>query len=190
MIDQLMSPKQASDFLSVKANALKKYALLLEKNGYNVSRNELNYRMYNGQDIAMIRAMLILNRVKSVQLEDAASIVTSSDTNIADILAMDDTHTDVHNDGHTDVLAVTQSQVPAVPTHVADLITSLQKELQVRDTLYTDFMAAIDDKLSEQTTMIQQLSEQNESLLARLEEMERKQESDNRKSLWAKLFGK
>lgn len=190
MIDQLMSPKQAADFLSVKANALKKYALLLEKNGYSVSRNELNYRMYSGQDIAMIRAMLILNRLKSVQLEDAASIVTSSDTNIANILAMDDTHSDVHNDGQTDVLPVTQSQVPTVPTHVTELITSLQLELQARDALHNEFMAAIDDKLAEQTTMIQQLSEQNESLLAKLEEMERRQESDNRKSLWAKLFGK
>lgn len=186
MVDQLMSPKQAADFLSVKTNVLKKYALLLEKNGYNVSRNELNYRMYSGQDIAMIQALLILNRLKSVQLEDAASIVTSSDTNIADILAMDDTH----NDSQADVLAVTQSQMPAIPTQVTDLIASLQSELQARDALHTQFMASIDDKLSEQSTMIEQLLEQNNSLHARLEAMERKQESDNRKSFLAKLFGK
>lgn len=190
MIDQLMSPKQAADFLSVKANALKKYALLLEKNGYNVSRNELNYRMYSGQDIAMIRAMLILNRLKSIQLEDAASIVTSSDTKIADILAMDDTHSDVHNDAQTDVLPVTQSQVPSVSIHVTDLITSLQSELQSRDALHTEFMVAIDDRLNEQKALNEKLLAQNEVLLGKLEELERKQEEESKRSLWSKLFGK
>lgn len=45
MSNQLMSPKQASSFLNITTSALKKYAMLLEANGYAVSRNELNYRI-------------------------------------------------------------------------------------------------------------------------------------------------
>lgn len=185
-IEQALSPKQAADLLGVGPNALKKYALLLEQNGYSVTRNEKNHRVYSPGDLDIIRAMLILNRIKGVQLDDAASKVTASDVNISLILSYDDTYTAVH----TTVPNVTESHIPAIPQHVTDFITALQSELKARDVLHTEFMTAIEDKLSEQTTMIQQLSEQNESLLARLEEMELRQGSDNRKSLWAKLFGK
>lgn len=193
MSDQLMSPKQAADFLSVKANALKKYSLLLEAKGYNISRNELNYRMFSGQDLAMIRAMLILNRLKSVQLEDAASIVTSADTDIADILAMDDTYNGEHDVSHTDVLPVTQSHVPAITAQVAEYITALQTELQARDALHVEFMAAIDDKLAaqadimnEQAKVTAQLLSQNEALLAKLEALEK----ESKRTIWSRLFGK
>ena len=186
MSNQLMSPKQASDFLNVTTSALKKYALLLEANGYAVSRNELNYRMYSGQDIAMIRAMLILNRLKSVQLEDAASIVTSSDTDIQQILEMDGAHDGTNND----VLPVTQSQITDVSAHLTGLISSLQSEIQDRDALHTQLLAAIDDKLSVQRDINTQLMEQNELLLAKLEALEHKYEEERKRSVWSKMFGK
>ena len=186
MSDQLMSPKQAADFLNVGANALKKYALMLEHNGYKVSRNEMNHRIYSPADVAIIRAMLILNRIKGVQLDVAASKVAASDADIELILSYGDTRPVEH----TAVSTVTQSQITDVSLQLTELITSLQSELQSRDALHIELAASIDDKLSEQTTMIEQLLEQNNSLHARLEAMERKQESDNRKSFWYKLFGK
>ena len=181
-----MSPRQASDFLNVTTSALKKYALLLEANGYVVSRNELNYRMYSGQDIAMIRAMLILNRVKSVQLEEAASIVTSSDTDIQQILEMDDTQHDTKND----VLPVTKSQITDVSEHITELIASLQAEIQDRDALHTQLLTAIDDKLNVQRQINMRLMMKNDELLARLEELERKQEEERQRSIWSRIFGK
>lgn len=186
MSDQLMSPKQAADFLNVTTSALKKYALLLEANGYAVSRNELNYRMFSGQDIAMIRAMLILNRIKSVQLEDAASVVTSSDTDISQILAMDGVRDDTKND----VLPVTQSQITDVSSQLTELITSLQSEIQDRDALHIKLIASIDDRLSEQKAINARLLQQNDELLERLEALERKQDEESKRSILSKIFGR
>ncbi|MEK9198508.1 MULTISPECIES: MerR family transcriptional regulator [Bacillales] len=73
------TPKQAADILESGTETLKKYALLLEHNGHPVHRNARNHRVYNGIDIALIKAMIKLNREKSMPLEDAASKVTSSD---------------------------------------------------------------------------------------------------------------
>lgn len=186
MSEQAMSPKQAADFLNVGANALKKYALMLEHNGYKVSRNEMNHRIYSPADIAIIRAMLILNRIKGVQLDEAASKVTSSDVDIALILSYDEPNPNAHNA----VSTVTESHVPAVAAQVAEYITELQEEIRARDTLHMQFVASIDDKLLEQAKVNAQLLEQNDALLARLEEIERKQASDNSKSIWSRLFGK
>lgn len=190
MSDQLMSPKQAADFLSVTTSVLKKYALLLEANGYAVSRNELNYRMYSGQDIAMIRAMLVLNRLKSVQLEDAASIVTASDADIPGILALDSERNGEHNGTQTDVLAVTQPQIPTIPPYVTELIASLQEEIRARDALHLQFVASIDDKLNIQRDINAQLMEKNDELLLKLEALEKSIEEERKRTVWSKLFGK
>lgn len=182
MSDQLMSPKQAADFLNVGANALKKYALMLEHNGYNVSRNEMNHRIYSPADVAIIRAMLILNRIKGVQLDEAASKVTASDADIALILSYDDTRPTEHNA----VSTVTESQVPAVTAQVAEYITELQEEMRARDALHIEFVASIDDRLNEQAKVTAQLLEQNEALLAKVEALEK----ESKRSLWSRLFGR
>lgn len=149
--------------------------------------------MYSGQDVVMIRAMLILNRLKSVQLEDAVSIVTSSDTDIQQILDMDDINVGTKND----VLPVTQSQTMDISAHLTSLIASLQSEIQDRDALHAQLLAAIDDKLSVQRDINAQLMEQstqlmqqNKLLQAKLEALERKQDEDSKRSVWSKMFGK
>lgn len=185
MSDRLTA-KQTAELLGFTTTNLKHYASLLEGQGLSIYRNTRNHREYSQQDVKLLHAMQTLNRDKSMLLEDAASLVMSSDTDIDSILAPK----------MTPVVATIDSNMSVVPHDNVDserllsLISSLQSEIQARDALHIELAASIDDKLAEQTTMIEQLLEQNNSLHARLEAMERKQESDNRKSFWGKLFGK
>lgn len=154
--DRPMTPGQAADFLDVGTTALKKYALLLEQNGYSVGRNDKNHRVYTSGDMAVIRAMLILNRHKSVALEEAASIVTSADTDIAEILSYDDTGVDTNSGVHNTEPTVTTTHVATGTQHIADLMTQLQE----RDKAYKNFMTLVETTLKEQAVTIEVLREE------------------------------
>lgn len=103
---EVYSPKQAADLLEIGTETLKKYALLLEQNGHTIRRNARNHREYIGKDLALIKAMLILNRDKSVLLEDAASIVTSSDTDVEKIIREDNEKNGMNSAAHNTVPTV------------------------------------------------------------------------------------
>lgn len=185
MSDRLTA-KQTAELLGFTTTNLKHYASLLEGQGLSIYRNTRNHREYSQQDVKLLHAMQTLNRDKSMLLEDAASLVMSSDTDIDSILAPK----------MTPVVATIDSNMSVVPHDNVDserllsLFSSLQAELESRDKLHLEFVASINDQLAEQQAINERLLAQNEQLLAKFEEMERKQESDNRKSLWAKLFGK
>lgn len=185
MSDRLTA-KQTAELLGFTTTNLKHYASLLEGQGLSIYRNTRNHREYSQQDVKLLHAMQTLNRDKSMLLEDAASLVMSSDTDIDSILAPK----------MTPVIATIDSNMSVVPHDNVDserllsLVSSLQSEIQARDALHTEFMAAINEQLEEQQAINERLLAQNEQLLAKFEELERKQESDNRKSLWSRLFGK
>lgn len=183
-----LTPKQAADFLEIGSEVLKKYALLLEHNGYNIGRNGMNHRYYTGEDLALIKAMILLNREKSVTLEDAASIVTSSDTNIEEILGYTVTHNTVHNDVHS-----------VIPLHITNELQSLRgflekqhsdnealrEEIRAHDKLLLDFQDRVIQKLDEQAELINKQNEQIRNLKKELNETR-----EQPKSVWSKLFGK
>lgn len=58
---EVYTPSEAANFLKIGTEILKKYALLLEQNGHTIRRNARNHREYIGEDLALIKAMLILN---------------------------------------------------------------------------------------------------------------------------------
>lgn len=189
--NRLMTPGQVADFLSVGTTAIKKYATLLEDNGYTIGRNDKNHRVYTGEDVAVIRAMLILNRHKSVPLEDAASIVTSADTDIAKILSYDGTN----SGSHTTELTDTPTHVPESSQQMAELMA----QLQAHDARYKQFVTGMENSMREQTSTIEGMREemqehnrqQAETIEALRKEIEalRNAQSDKPTSFWARLFG-
>ena len=183
-----LTPKQAADFLELGSEVLKKYALLLEHNGYTIGRNSMNHRYYTGNDLALIKAMIVLNREKSVPLEEAASIVTSSDTDIEKILGSAVTHNTVHNEVH--------SVIPLQITHELQTLRSflekqqqdnesLRDEIKGHEKLLLDFQERVSNKLDEQAELIKQ---QNETIRELKKELNESKEQP--KSIWGKLFGK
>lgn len=183
-----LTPKQASDFLEIGSEVLKKYALLLEHNGHTIGRNSMNHRYYTGEDLALIKAMMILNREKSVPLEEAASIVTSSDTDIESIIGDSVTHNAGIEPVHSVIPLQITHELQALRTFLEkqqEDNLALREEIKGYDKFLHDFGARVSNKLDEQVELIKQQNEQIRELKKELNEAK-----EQPKSVWAKLFGK
>lgn len=183
-----LTPKQASEFLEVGSEVLKKYALLLEYNGHTIGRNSMNHRYYVGEDLALIKAMIVLNREKSVPLEEAASIVTSSDTDIEAIIGNSVTDNADIEPLHSVIPLQITHELQALRTFLEkqqEDNLALREEIRGYDKFLQDFENRVSNKLDEQVELIKQQNEQIRNLKKELNEVK-----EQPKSVWARLFGK
>ena len=188
MDNDKLTPRQASDFLGIGTETLKKYASLLEHNGHFIGRNARQHRYYNGTDIGLLRAMIALNRDKSVTLEDSASIVTSADADIKSILN-ETGATVTSNVESTEVSTVIPLQIKEMTelmTVISDSINELhtdhgilERALALREQSQSEFERKVLEKISEQSKQIEQLKM----------ELEASKETQP-PSFWARLFNR
>ena len=198
------TPKQAADNLEIGTETLKKYALLLEHNGHTVHRNARNHRVYNDTDIFLIKAMIKLNREKSMPLEDAASKVTSSDFDIRLVLG-DDLHNDdtvPDNVTHNTVRTVTTLQDNAWLEFYNGFITelrglkeennALQRLIVESETKHSLAIEEVSNKLGDQAKVIEEQSKAIAEQSATIAELHKRldEAASKKPSLWARLFGR
>lgn len=202
-MQEYFTPSQAASILELSAVNLKKYAMLLESNGYNIGRNERGHRVYNGHDLDVIKAMMVLNHTKNLNLDEAASTVTSSDTDISLIL---DNSNSKSNDTNNTVTTVTSNVIPIQNEEVTlqilqeyhsffeqlqaeneefkEQIKKLESKIDERDQhitqLFNTTIHAVDESAATQTATLNKLNEQ-------LEELKQKQ-SEKKKGFFARLF--
>lgn len=180
MEEQLYSPKEVVEQLETTAETLKKYSLLLEKNGMDISRNKRGHREYSKENIKIIKALFYLNKEKSVSLEDAASLVLSSDF---DFTVMQPSVIDnVVNPTVTTLLSNDTTLQKEVVVMVTNQLQQLHNELEVQKKKDNEFQKIVTDRLEEQRNLIIQQEEMLKKLSQQLEE--------NKKSFWQKLFSK
>lgn len=148
MNNDTLSPAEASKLLELSAVNLKKYAIMLENNGHNIGRNSRGHRVYNDTDIKLLRAIIVLNRTKNMNLDDAAEKVCESDIDI-DVILSNGTSNDENNSG----IALPSSVIPLLSEEVA---------LQVP---------------VEYLLMLEQLQKQNDELMTKIDQLESKIDS-------------
>lgn len=180
MEEHLYSPKEVVEQLETSAETLKKYSLLLEKNGMNISRNKRGHREYSEENIKIIKALVYLNKEKSVSLDDAASLVLSSDF---DFTIMQPSVID--NVANPTVTTLSSNDITLqneVVVMVKNQLLQLHNELEVQKKKDDEFQKIVTDRLEEQRDLIIQQEEMLKKLSQQLEE--------NKKSFWQKLFSK
>lgn len=185
--DKRLSAKQVANILDMSVTNLKFYAVLLEQNGLVLFRNTRNHREYTQDDVKLLRAMQYLNKEKSMQLEDAASKVMSSDTNIDALLSQDLPQVVATIDSNVSVVKQDRDNNIRLLTQLfeeqkADM-QALRDEIQSRDKLLIDFKADISDKLTLQSELIEQQSVMIQQLKNELEN-----ERTKKVGFWSKLF--
>ena len=151
--------KDTAERLGFTTTNLKHYASLLEQNGHSLFRNTRNHREYSQHDINLLMAMKILNKDKSMLLDEAASLVMSEDTDIQSILNLNEKRIDAN------IRVVAQDNDNDV--RELSLINAFQIQLNKRDQEYMQLLAAINEKLHEQLEENKQLK--NEISLVRSE---------------------
>lgn len=191
MNNDRMPAKQVADMLGFTTTNLKHYASLLEMNGLKIFRNTRNHREYSEHDVKLLRAMQILNRDKSMLLEDAASLVTSSDADIDAILAPKMSPVIATNDAPVSVVPQDSGSAERVLAHLSALMAdnkALREELHARDKLALDFQSDISDKMAEQAKLIAEQSAAMETMRAELESI--RKIAEEKPSVWSRLFGR
>lgn len=180
MEERLYSPKEVVEKLETTAETLKKYSLLLEKNGMDISRNKRGHREYSEENIKIIKSLFYLNKEKSMSLEDAASLVLSSDF---DFTIMQSTVID--NVTNPAVITLSSNDITLqneVIVTVTNQLLQLHNELEVQQKKNNEFQKIVTDRLEEQRDLIIQQEEMLKKLSRQLEE--------NKKSFWQKLFSR
>ena len=81
----LKSAKETALLLNIEMPTLRKYCLLLEKQNYNVFRNDKGHRYFSDRDLVVIRRILDTAKQPNTTLEQSVNIV------IATIVAQDKT---------------------------------------------------------------------------------------------------
>lgn len=180
-----LSAKETAEKLNFTTTNLKHYASLLEQNGHTVFRNTRNHREYSLHDVDLLMAMKILNRDKSMLLEDAASLVTSSDTDIQSILSLKS------ESMFANIREVSQDSEDNV--HELTVIDAYFNHLNERDIKYLELLKVIDEKLTDQINENKQLKEELILIRNELEELKTpkiEEPAKNKKSIWQKIFSR
>lgn len=178
MVEHLYSPKEVVEQMKTSAETLKKYSLLLEKNGMNISRNKRGHREYSEENIKIIKALFYLNKEKSVNLEDAASLVLSSDF---DFTIMQPNVID--NVTNTTVTTLSSNDITLqneLIVTITNQLLNFHDELEIKKKKDDEFQKIVTDKLEEQRDLIIQQEEMLKKLNQQLEE--------KKKTFWQKLF--
>lgn len=188
--ERRLTAKEVATILGFSITNLKHYAGLLEQNGLQLYRNTRNHREYTQTDVNILRAMQHLNRERSMSLEEAASFVMSSDTDINAILAPEISRVVATIDANIPVVPQDSDNAERVVAQAMAIIDALRGELHNRDKLMIEFQSTIDEKLAEQTKQIAEQSKTIAKLSEQIAEMERKQQEKPEPSFWSRLFGK
>ena len=69
------SPSDVQKLLDVDESTLRKYALVMEKNGYKFHKNKRNHRGYFDKDVVALRKLLEFNEQEDMTLERSAKAV-------------------------------------------------------------------------------------------------------------------
>lgn len=125
-----ISAKELAEILGFTTTNLKHYASLLEQNGLEIYRNTRNHREYTQQDVKILRTMQYLNREKSMPLDEAASFVMSSDTDIDAILAQESTQMVATNDANISVMKQESDNISRVLEQKA-MLEMIEKRMDI-----------------------------------------------------------
>lgn len=73
---EIYSPDEVAKQLEIKPATLRKYAIMLEKEGYSINRNSQNHRYYTDKDVMTIRRV-ITGKNSDITLEEVIHNVVS-----------------------------------------------------------------------------------------------------------------
>jgi DNA-binding transcriptional MerR regulator len=74
-LPEIYSPGNLQELLGIDSNTLRKYATLLEGQGYSIHRNNRGHRGYCDKDIIILRKLIDFSKQEGMTLEDSAQAV-------------------------------------------------------------------------------------------------------------------
>lgn len=164
---KVYSPNDVADLLQIKPATLRKYSLLMERYGYKIEKNTRGNRYYRDKDVMTLRD-IITAKSNGVTLEQAVQNVVELDkgSGVPNVTNNGDTANTSDMEGLKEFLHKQAEMI----TKQTKMIHDLQEQLKERDHYIVN--------------EIQELKEQQQTLLAEPEEKEEP------KTIWQRLFNK
>ncbi|WP_139892741.1 hypothetical protein [Bacillus sp. D386] len=79
-MDKIYTPSECAKIFGVTVNALKQRAILAEKNGYKINRNEKGHRIYTEKDFSVLYPKKKVDKVISENISHSLDNLDINDT--------------------------------------------------------------------------------------------------------------
>jgi DNA-binding transcriptional MerR regulator len=172
---KVYSPKDIADLLKVKESTLRKYSLMLEEAGYTFQKNDRGQRWYSDEDIIAFKKIVAFKNDGAMNLKDSVEAVYMWAKEKDITLPSTDTKQDAQR--YDDDIAQLKMMMVEQSKQIAEL-----KEIVTQQNQYIHKSLEERDK-----TLMESLREAQETKQLMAAERE---EEENNKSWWGKLFGK
>lgn len=183
-----ITPSQASKKLDIQPSTLRKYSLLLEKNGVVFARNPNNSRKYSEEDIMTLQKFITLMNNDGVTIEDASFAASIWHIGEADGVSYNDTD-NVSQRNNDDMTLSLIAEIKGLKEKIEEqniTIDNFRKSQEKRDIQFVEILHDLDKKVSkinEKQILLPDVTEE-------LKEVEVEQKKESKKGLFQRLFGK
>ncbi|WP_100408479.1 DUF3967 domain-containing protein [Bacillus solitudinis] len=187
--DKAYTTKEISDYLDIGTSTLRKWCIALEENGYEFLRTDNNRRLFFERDLIGLKYFKKLVKVENFSLENAAKTVTSkhrgeaSETRTPSVLQ--------ENSDEQRSLTRSEETLQQLLEHMKKQDEHIEKQesfnkellkrLEERDRYIEERLNERDSKLVESLRDVQE----TKRMIAAARE-----EQDNKKGFFSRLFGK
>lgn len=178
MSDILLKVEEVAKAVGIAASTVRKYSFLIEKHGYEFSRNNQNALMFDQDEVSMFKELVRNKKQKNMTLENAVQTLLS---NMSDVATTSDIAT-------TDMSSM--PDVRAMFTTISDMSTNMYTIVE-QNKDYEKRRIEDHDKLLMQSIRAEQ---QAKKLELKIEELQNQiaatKEEPEKKSWWQKLWSK
>lgn len=151
---KVYSPSDIAGVLQVKEPTLRKYSLLLEKQGYSFQRNNQNQRWYSDNDVVVLRKLVTLKNNGDMNLEDCAKAVFLWSKEGNETLPSTDIHSDTER---------YNNDITELKNTVSKLMGIVEQQEKIIKEQFRQQQEYLDSKLNQRDeTLIQALRESQE----------------------------
>lgn len=174
--EMIYSPGELAQLLKVKESTLRKYSLVLQKEGYNFYKNDKGHRAYFDKDVIVFRKFIDFSKSPDMTLERSANAVmawvNSQDVSHSD--TTDITEKERYNISYNELLQSFNSYKDQQEKFNQELLNKLQQQHEYIE-------KRLNERDSSLMTAIREIQEQKQLAAA--------QEPEKKKGFLARLFG-
>jgi DNA-binding transcriptional MerR regulator len=170
--------KEVMDQLDLKDSVFKKYIGLLEREGYVIERNAQGHRLFKVEDIKTLETFMELSKYDGMTLESVAKKIGSMKTSEGH-----EGITDNENNRH-DVMSLVEMAVSDALAKQEERFAQANKQLA--DEMKRE-IKALGERLEKSRVEELRLALETQKQLAATQE---KLETERKKGIWTKLFGR
>lgn len=189
------SPGDITAMLKLKESTLRKYAYQLERAGWKFGKNDQGHRQYTEKDVMAIRRLITSKENTSMTLEQAAIELVSMLK--GESISVPATNEGIQNKDYSNDIAELKDLI----NKQTEVIRALSERLTERDQYIQRKFEEQDEKLSNRDMLLlerldmieerkQEEAEAIKQIAAAKEELEKELDTQKKKGLIARLFGR